>query len=176
MACPGARRIGAFWRQVLQLDAIFSDAFSHHLFRNKHFEGIDKGIQHTLTDEILSDIDWYAPLRQVISLYLSHISALFLTQKREVHLWDDGEAAILIHYPYQGLGAARLIDMMTLAARLAERKGTVAQTLCLLHNPHVLILQFHKHGTECRLRNLTSLCRPRKIAKAVECHNVFLLL
>lgn len=46
-----------FWRQVLQLDAVFPDAFPHHLFRNKHFEGIYKGIQHTLTDEILSDID-----------------------------------------------------------------------------------------------------------------------
>ena len=58
-----------------------------------------------------------------------------------MHLWNDGEATILIHYPYQSLNAACLIDMMTLAARLAERKGTVAQTLCLLHNPHVLILQ-----------------------------------
>lgn len=36
-------------------------------FRNKHFEGIDKGIQHTLTDEIFSDIDWYAPLRKRLS-------------------------------------------------------------------------------------------------------------
>ena len=54
---PGARCIRAFWRQVLQLDAVFPDAFSHHLFRNKHFEGIDKGIQYTLTDVILSDID-----------------------------------------------------------------------------------------------------------------------
>ena len=58
-----------------------------------------------------------------------------------MHLWDDGEAAVFIHYPNQCLDAARLIDVMTLAARLAERKGTVAQTLCLLHNPHILILQ-----------------------------------
>ena len=54
---PWCVRIGAFWSQVLQLDAVFPDAFSHNLFRNKHFEGIDKGIQHTLTDVILSDID-----------------------------------------------------------------------------------------------------------------------
>lgn len=50
-------KVNCFWLQVLQLDAVFPDAFSHHLFRNKHFEGIDKGIQHTLTDVILPDID-----------------------------------------------------------------------------------------------------------------------
>ena len=38
---PWCVRIGAFWSQVLQLDAVFPDAFSHNLFRNKHFEGID---------------------------------------------------------------------------------------------------------------------------------------
>lgn len=44
-------KVNCFWHQAVGL------GFSHHLFRNKHFEGIDKGIQHTLTDVILPDID-----------------------------------------------------------------------------------------------------------------------
>ena len=129
------------WRLGLQPNSVFPDAFSHHLLWNEYPECIDDGVQHPLTDVILPDIERYAPLRQIISLYLSYIPLLLLTQEREVHLWNDGEAAVLIHDPYQSLDAACLIDVMTLAARLAERKGTVAQTLCLLHNPHVLILQ-----------------------------------
>ena len=68
----------------LQLDAIFPDAFSHHLLRNKYLEGIDEGIQHPLTDVILPNIERNASLRQVISLYLSHISLLLLAKEREM--------------------------------------------------------------------------------------------
>ncbi len=50
------------WCLGLQPDAVFPDAFSHHLLWNEYPEGIDDGVQHPLTDVILPDIERYAPL------------------------------------------------------------------------------------------------------------------
>ena len=78
-----------------------------------------------------------APLRQIISFYLSYIPLL---SARGGASRNDGEATILIHLSLSGSRCCLPHRYDDLAARLAERKGTVAQTLCLLHNP-VLILQ-----------------------------------
>ena len=58
-----------------------------------------------------------------------------------MHLWNDGESSIRIHDMYQRGDAACFIDMIALVSGLAEGESAVTQTLCILHDPHVLMLQ-----------------------------------
>lgn len=58
-----------------------------------------------------------------------------------MHLGDYGESAVLIDNSNQGLYAAGLIYAFAYSARFAKTESTVAQTLRLLHYPHLFVFK-----------------------------------
>ena len=61
-----------------------------------------------------------------------------------MHLRDDSEPAILIHYTYECIDASGFIYTLTGTAGFTETEGALTHTLRLFHNPHFLMAQIFR--------------------------------
>ena len=128
-------------RQWLQFDSVLRYPLLHHPFWHETEERFRDGVEHALTDVVVADVERDTALRQVIALYAANVLTLLVSEKRQVHLGDDGEAAILIDDADEGLYTPCLIDMPPFGPGLAKTESTISKALRLLHHPHLLVLQ-----------------------------------
>ena len=90
-----------------------------------------------------------------------------------MHLWDNGKTTVLINDADKRLNAACLIDAIAFGSRFAKTKRTLTQTLSLLHDPHLLMLQILRleHGqlapTALREIDHETLCVERHFKDAL---------
>ena len=138
--------------------AVFSHPLGNHLLRDNKFHSVCNGIDGTLAHIIMAYVKRDAALRQMVAIYAAHIGTLTLVEQREMHLRNDGEAAILIDYAYERIDCSSLVYMPTLVACLAEAECTLTQTLCVAHYPHIFMLQIlrlkHWQLTPATLREI----------------------
>lgn len=120
-----------------QLDGMGGQSLFQHGGRNENFQGIQYGIDHPLADKVVFYQDGNAALGRRIEGQRQDVGPLFLCERLDMQLRNDGVSSVAVHDFNQRLNTAGLVDVVADVLVLAEVQAVLGHAVSFFQHPHL---------------------------------------